>query len=387
MICQTLQRTYYVAWKEGLHIIRDRTTLAAMLMLPIVELFLVSYAIDTKIENVPTAVVDQAKTQQSRALLERFRNTGTFDIVEMVGTEEELHQAIVAGRVKVGIMIPHSYSRDRAAGDQAEVLLMVDGSLQSMASQAVVVGQNIALTESLQANTQSRLLSVDSCSTVLFNPELRSANSFVPAIMVLLCQVMAVFLASAAVVREKERGTLAQLQLSPLRPLELIVGKVMPYVALVSLEFCGIALLMYLGFRVPVRGAFGTLLLIHLPFLLSMLGLGLWISTRVETREAASQFAQFTVLPTAFLSGFVFPVYSLPPAMQFLAYCLPATWMVDASRGVVARGAGWHDLWLHTVVLWAWAIAALLFSTLQFRRRTCNARASHRNLLEPDNYR
>lgn len=369
MFREKLQRASFVAWKEALHIVRDRTTLAAMLMLPIVELFLVSYAIDTKIENVPTAVVDHANTQASRALVQRFSNTGTFDLVEMARTDEELHQAIVSGRVKVGIMIPHDFSRRRAAGEQAQVLTLVDGSIQSIASQTLMVSRSIALRESMEHESRESQFAVDARSHVLFNPDLRSANSFVPGIMVLLCQVMAVFLAATAVVREKERGTLEQLQLSPLRPLELIVGKMLPYVALVSLEFCGIAFLMWAVFGVPVRGTFGTLLLIHLPFLLAMLGVGLWISTRVDTREAASQFAQFTVLPTAFLSGFVFPVYSLPPVMRFLAYCLPATWMVDASRGVIVRGAGWWELWLHAVVLWTWAAAALLFSAVQFRQR------------------
>src|SRR5207237_3142247 len=186
--------------------------------------------------------------------------------------------ALVSGRARVGIKIPESYSRRVQSGQTAQVLVLVDGSESSVAAEAVNVGNAIALTASLDRLLQGRSIPVEARTRVLFNPDTRSANFFIPGLMVVLCQMMAIMLSANAIVREKENGTLEQLFMTPVRPGELIIGKMLPYVVLTGVEFCGISLLMRTVFQVPIHGAFLTLLALALPFILTMLGLGLLIS-------------------------------------------------------------------------------------------------------------
>jgi ABC-2 type transport system permease protein len=204
---------------------------------------------------------------------------------------------------------------------------------------------------------------------VLFNPDTRSANFFIPGLMVVMCQMMSTMLSANAIVREKELGTLEQLYMTPVRRGELILGKMAPYIALTILEFCFIAFLMWLIFQVPIHGPFTTLLALSIPFFLANLGVGLWISTRAATREAASQMALGTFLPSIFLSGYVFPIDSMPWILRPLAYCFHTTWMIDASRSVILRGGSWNELSQHALVLMSMALAALVFGTLQVQKR------------------
>jgi ABC-2 type transport system permease protein len=361
----SLQRTASVARKEFLHILRDPMTLFFTLFVPIVEMLMLGYAIDTNVRDVRTVVLDQADTEESRALIRRFTASGTFRVVRYVRTGQELNEEIVAGRARVGIWVPQHYSKRTTGNDTAEVLLLVDGSDSSVASSAVSTGQAIVMSESL-GNTQLR---VDYRPTVLFNPDTRSANFFIPGLMVVMCQMMAVMLSATTIVREKEKGTLEQLFMTPVRVGELLIGKLVPYLGLTAVEFCSIAFLMQTLFAVPIHGSFFTLAGLFLPFLLAMIGVGLWVSTKASTRDAAMQLSMGTVIPSIFLSGYVFPLDSMPPFFYYVAQAIPTTWMIDAARGVILRGAGWKELWLHAVVLWSMTVAMLLLSTLRFHKR------------------
>ncbi len=365
----SLQRIASVGRKEVLHVLRDPSTLFFALFIPILELLMLGYAIDTNVRHVSTVVLDQAQTQESRQLLESFVNSEDFRIVAYVGSDAELNRAIIAGKARVGIKIPEDYSRRLQRGDQAQLLILVDGSESSVAAEAVNVCNAIALRESLKRVLGDHPLPVDARPRVLFNPDTRSPNFFIPGLMVVMCQMMAVVLASNAIVREKENGTLEQLFLTPVRAGELILGKLTPYLVLTFAEFCAIAFLMHILFSVPIHGPFLVLLAIALPFVLAMLGLGLWISTRASTREAAGQMAMGTVMPSIFLSGYVFPLDSMPRFFYYLAQCIPTTWLIDASRGVILRGAGMAELWPHFLILWAMAIGVLIVSTLRFHKR------------------
>jgi ABC-2 type transport system permease protein len=365
----SLQRVTSVARKEFLHIIRDPMTLFFTLFIPICEMFMLGYAIDTNVRNVRTVVLDQARTQESRNLLQEFNNSGDFLIVKEVFTDNALHDAIVAGQARVGIKIPEDYSRRLFAGETSQVLILVDGSESSVAAEALNVGNAIALKHSLEQVLAGKALPVDSRPRVLFNPDTRSANFFIPGLLVVMCQMMAVMLSATSIVREKENGTLEQLFMTPVRPGELILGKLLPYLVLDFVEFCSIAFLMRTVFAVPIHGHFITLLGLALPFVLAMLGLGLWVSTRASTRDAAMQVSMGTVIPSIFMSGYVFPLDSMPPVFWYIAQLIPTTWMIDAARGVILRGAGWHELRLHVVVLWAMAFGMFLLSTLKFRKR------------------
>lgn len=365
----SLQRAVSIARKELLHIVRDPTTLFFSLFIPVVELFLLGYAIDTNVRHVPTVVFDQARTQESRLLVQSFENSQDFKIIGEVFTDAALSESIVAGRAHVGIKIPEDYSRQVLAGQTAQLLILVDGSQSSVAAEAISVGNAIALRESLKQILGNRPMPIDLRPEILFNPDTRSANYFIPGLLVVMCQMMAVMLSANAIVREKENGTLEQLFMTPVRATELILGKLAPYLCLTLMEFCVISLLMRTAFQVPIHGSFLTLLLIGLPFIFGMLGLGLWISTKAATRDASMQLAMGTVIPSIFLSGYVFPVESMPPVFWYLAYLIPTTWMIDASRGVILRGSGWYELRHHFLVLCVMAILLLVISVSQFRKR------------------
>jgi ABC-2 type transport system permease protein len=365
----SLQRVASVSRKEVLHILRDRQTLFMTMFFPIVELMMLGYAIDTNVRNIPTVILDQACTQESRALLRRFENSDDFTVRRVVYTDKELTDALVRGDARVGIKIPEHYSRRLMAGEPVQVQVLVDGTISSVAGEALGTGNLIALSESLQRSLNSSVLQVEARPRVLFNPDTRSANFFIPGLLVVLCQMMAITLSANAIVREKEKGTLEQLFMTPVKAGELIIGKMLPYLVLTYIEFCGISLLMRVVFGVPIHGNFLTLLAMAFPFVLSMLAWGLWVSTRVETRDAAMQTAMATLVPCIFLSGYVFPLDSMPRFFWWIAQFIPTTWLIDAARGVILRGAGWRELWLHAVVLSAMSLVVLVYSAMKFRKR------------------
>src|SRR5690242_20691055 len=303
---ESFLRTYSVARKELLHILRDPQTLFFTIFVPVVELFALGYAIDTNVRNVRTVLVDHCGTQESRQLAQEFENSQDFRITQLALTDREASQLIVAGKARIGIVIPEDYSRKLEAGETAQVLVLVDGTESSIAAEAVNVSNAVALRESLLRTLGDRPLPIEARPRVLFNPDTRSANFFIPGLMVVMCQMMATMLSANAIVREKELGTLEQLYMTPVRRGELILGKMAPYLVLTLAEFCFIAFLMRTVFQVPIAGVFVTLVLITMPFVLSMIGLGLLISTKATTRDAASQISMGTILPAIFLSGYVF---------------------------------------------------------------------------------
>jgi ABC-2 type transport system permease protein len=270
----------------------------------------------------------------------------------------------------VGIWIPRDYSRKLLAKEKAQILLMIDGSESNVAATALNVGNALALREALeQALSPGQDLPVEAAPQILFNPDTRSANFFIPGLMVVMCQMMAIMLSANAIVREKENGTLEQLFMTPVRAAELILGKLIPYLFLTFVEFCTILGLMVVVFQVPIHGRVVTLLALTLPFVFAMLGLGLYISTRVGTREAAGQMAMGTMMPSIFLSGYVFPLDSMPVVFWYVAQIFPTTWLIDAARGVILRGAGWRDLWPHALVLWSMGLAMFTLAMLKFHKR------------------
>jgi ABC-2 type transport system permease protein len=364
-----LLRVWSIAHKEFRHIRRDAQTLFFTLFVPILELFLLGYAIDTNVRDVRTVLVDHAGTQESKALVRQFENSGDFAVVRTAYSDADAYRSIVSGEALVGIVIPEDYSRRLEMGQTAQLQVLVDGSVSSIAAEAVAAGNAIALRESLGRALGERPLAVEARPRILFNPDTRSANFFIPGLLVVMCQMMSTMLSATAIVKEKEMGTLEQLYMTPVRRGELILGKTAPYALLSIFEFCFLAVLMRYAFGVPIRGAFLTLLALSVPFVLTMLGFGLLISTRAETRDAAGQMAMGTILPAIFLSGNVFPLDSMPTFFRWLSNAIPTTWLIDASRGVILRGAGWPELWRHAAVLWGMAIVTLTVASLRLRKR------------------
>lgn len=365
----SLQRIFSVARKEAVHIRRDPVTFFFALALPLVEMFMLGYAIDTNVRRIRTVVLDQCRTQETDQFMRMFVNSEDFRVIGTVATEDELNRAIISGKAKVGVMIPEDFSRQLQMGQTAQIMIKVDGSESSVAGEAVNVGNAIALQESLKRVLGQRRLPIEMRPQVLFNPGTRSPNFFIPGLMVVLSQMMATMLTANSVVREKENGTLEQLFMTPVRAREVMVGKMIPYLGLTFLEFAGIATFMRVVFHVPIHGSFITLLVIALPFALTCLALGLWISTRASTRDAASQMVIGTVMPCIFLSGYIFPVDSMPWIFRQISWVLPTTWQVDAARGVILRGAGWAELWPHFLALSAMCIVLVTLASLKFKKQ------------------
>jgi ABC-2 type transport system permease protein len=360
--------------KEAIHIRRDPMALFFTVLIPMVQLFMIGYAINTNVRDIRTVIYDGAKTQESRRLLDRFVNSDDFMIVKSVYSDEELNREIIAGRARVGIKIPPDYSRKLLAGETAEVLILVDGSESSVAGEALNVANAIALRESLEralsVSATGRQLPVEARPKILFNPDSRSANFLIPGMIAVLMQMMTVLLTAIAIVRERERGTLEQLYMTPVKPLGLMVGKIVPYAVVAYSEICILLVLMRWAFGVPIKGNILLLMLLVTPFILTMLGFGLLISTRAKTYQEATQAAFGTMMPSIFLSGYIFPIETMPKIFQWISSIIPTTYLIEIFRGIILRGANLGDLWKQGLILTFMSVFMIIVSAMRFRKKT-----------------
>ncbi|HEX3986298.1 MAG TPA: ABC transporter permease [Acidobacteriaceae bacterium] len=359
-----------VCRKEFLHLTRDRGTLFFALLIPILQLFLFGFAVDTNVRQVPTVVLDDSHTQESQDLIARFAASDVFAVRGSVQSPAELDEAIRAGKARVGIRIPFDYARRLQDGTTASVLVLVDGSDSTVAGQAMSSATGVALEQSLALVLPNGQLPIDVRPSVLYNPATRAANFFVPGLIAILLQVMTILLIALSLVRERERGTLEQLTMTPVAPLGLMVGKMIPYGVLAFAELCAILAIMRVIFLVPVHGSVLLLLALSLPFLLTVLGLGLVISTLAQTQAEAFQLAMGTVLPSVFLSGYIFLIENMPLFFRGLSRVIPATYYIRILRGIILRGAGIEDLWVDATVLTLMGCAAILLAARQFVRHS-----------------
>ncbi len=359
--------------KEAIHIRRDPMALFLTVLIPVVQLLLLGYAINTNVRDIATVVYDAAQTQESRRLLERFINSDSFKVVKYVMSDNAMNAELIAGRARVGIKVPPEYSRRLLAGDTASILVLVDGSDSLVAGEASNVANAIALQESLErALNVSAIrgsLPVEARRKMLFNPDSRSPNFLVPGMIVMLLQIMTVLLTALAIVRERERGTLEQLYMTPVKPFGLMLGKMVPYAVVGFTELCVVLTIMRWVFQVPIHGSVFLLLLLALPFILTMLGLGLLISTRAHSQMEAMQMAFGTMLPSIFLSGYIFPIEAMPALFQWISHIIPATYLIQISRGIILRGAGFFELWPQALVLTIMSFTLVITSALRFRKR------------------
>jgi ABC-2 type transport system permease protein len=370
---------FAIFYKEALHMRRDSMAILFALVVPIFEMIILGAAIDTNVRQVSTAVYDQSGiiendsategTGDSRALIDRFRNSDTFHIYKYVHSDRELNAEMIAGRARVGIKIPYDFDRNLVRGNPAQVMVMVDGSDSSVAGQAVNVSNAIGLDESLRRVLNSgQQVPVDVRPKMMFNPDSRSPNFFLPGLMPVLLLMVSVTLTAFSIVREKERGTLEQLLVTPVRPLGLMMGKIMPYYALSLLETAIILAFMRFAFQVPIHGSILLLILLSTCYLFVNLALGMLISTRANSQSEALQAAMMTILPSIFLSGYIFPVDNMPLPFYVLSKIIPATYMMEISRGVILRGAGLEELWLKALILLGMGVAVLFVAANRFRK-------------------
>lgn len=359
-----------VLYKECLHVRRDPVTMLFSLIIPLMELVVFGFGIDTNIRQVKTVVYDADGRYESRLLIDRFRNSDAFRIIGYVETDRDLNDAIVAGSAQVGIKIPVDYS-DRLLNDaDAQVQVLIDGSDSSVAGQAINVSTSIGLDESLRrAANGRRTLPVEIRPKLLFNPDSRFPNFFLPGLTAILLFNITTFLTAFSIVREKERGTLEQLFVTPVKPFGLLLGKLIPYLGIGFFELCLILFLMHTVFRVPIHGSVWLLACLSVPYIFVSLSLGILISSRANSQPEAMQLSFMTILPSIFFSGYIFPRETMPFIFHTLSYFLPATYYIDVIRGIVLRGAGLSHLWIDGIVLVAMGTCSLAIAARRFQSK------------------
>ena len=332
--------------KELTQLVRDRGTLLFALAVPVFQM-IVFGVIDMNAKHIPTIVFDQSRTQESRRLVEQFEATSYLRVVEHAQSRADLQQAIVAGHAQVGVEIPPDYARDLVTGRDATVLLLIDGSDTTVATQALSAANGVVVQEGIKRLSAAvgRRPNIEARPVMMFNPDMRSANLLVPGLVAILLTFSATILSAFAIVKERERGTLEQLMVTPVSPLAVVVGKIIPYLILAYVELVIILLLMRFLFRVPINGNPMLLAALSSVYIFALLSFGLLISSRAKSQMEAMQMAMGVMMPSIFLSGYVFPIASLPEPLQLLSRVVPATHFIRIARGIIIRGATFTDLW------------------------------------------
>ncbi len=358
-----------IIYKEMLQVRRDPAT-RIVFLIPVLQTIIFGFAIDLDIQHIPTVVMDMDRSAQSRRIVERLSNTGTFNIVREVWSAREVRETIVAGHAKVGVIIPPDLSANLIHGRPAQIQMLIDGSDSTVATNAVQTSRLIGLVQSLLGNGLTLdTLALDVRPRVLFNPDLISAHFYVPGLVGIILQLVTVFLTAFAIVRERERGTLEQLAVTPVSRGGLILGKLVPYAVIGIVQTLLVLLMMRYVFGVHIEGDVFLLLALSVLFLIPSLALGILISTIAVNQAQAMQMGLLVMLPSVLLSGFAFPRETMPLPIYALSCLIPVTYYVQILRGIILRGAGMWALWPQTLVLCAFAFGLIILSGLRFKKR------------------
>jgi len=367
-----MSRIIAIIRKEYIQMRRDRMTLALIFMIPLVQLLLFGYAIQTEVRHIPTVVFDQSLSYESRDMLNAFSASGYFDMVYAASSYAAVTEQIDRGTARVGIVIPPDFTRQVKRGDSAAVQVIVDASDNMVANQAVATANAIGLLKSQQVLFQK--IKIDQAPYDVrvrpwYNPDGITAYFMVPAILGIIVTMTMVIITSVAIVREREQGTLEQLLVTPLRPYELMVGKIVPYIILGYLQITVALLVGVLVFHVPIRGSIIELYLLTLFFITASLGLGLMISNIAENQMQAFQMSFFVMLPSIMLSGFLFPRAAMPKIIYYFTFVIPLTYYLDIIRGIILKGIGFPYLVGQVTALLVFTLVVLTISVLKFRKQ------------------
>ena len=365
-----MRRIYAVARKEFLHVLRDKRTLMLIVMMPLFQLIIYGYGIDNDVKHMSTVLYDEDQTYLSRRLADTFVQSAYFDIVGKVSSQEEFRKMIDRGNARVGLHIPPTFSKDILAGRQGKLQMAIDGSDSTPANTAMNTG--VAIVQDFMQRERLvpiDVLPIDYRPRMWYNPDLKTTFFMIPGLVGLLLQVLIPMVTASAIAREKELGNIEQLLVTPIKPYEFIIGKLVPYVCIGF----GIALLTIVAgqllFHVPIRGNPITLFLLTILFLSVCLGLGLLASTIASNQQQAAQIVMFFVPPSILLSGFIFPTQGMPLPIHLLSYGIPLTYYVTIIRGIILKGLGFSDLWPQIVPLGIMAILVLTVSIKKFQKR------------------
>jgi ABC-2 type transport system permease protein len=364
--------------KEFIQIGRDPRTLFITLAIPVMQLFLLGYTATTDVRNVPLAVFDQDHSAEARGLLDAYRAADYFRLTYDVDSESALRQLIDSGQARAGLIIPPDYGEQLAAGRTGEVAFILDGSDPNVASTSLAAAELIGQAHATQLTierltrlgmSEALTPAVDVRARVWYNPDLVSAYYMVPALIGMILQLLTSMLTATAIVRERERGTIEQLIVTPIRSWELIVGKIIPYVLIALFDTFEILVVGTLWFGVPIRGSLALLFTLSGLFLVGSLGIGLFISTVSKTQQEAMMLAYFTMLPTVFLSGFLFPLAAMPLALQIVSYVIPLRYFLVIIRSVLLKGVGASTLYPEILALAIFGTFMMGAAALRFRKR------------------
>lgn len=366
--------------KEFIHIVRDTRTLIIVFILPVVMLLLYGSSLKLDIKNIPFVVMDLDNKPQSQALINKFIGSRFFTLVERVDSIKEENKYILSQKARMAVNIDKDFSRNIIAGKNAELQIIVDGSDPNTAQ--VSLGYVNGIIQDFSKNITVKTLAKTGIHNaeelfpfqieerVLYNPTLSSVNYFIPGIISTILMILAAMIISLVIVSEKTRGTIEQILASPIHPIELMLGKLLPYCVI---GFCDVLLCLSVGtlvFKVPIKGNIFLLLIESIIFLCGVLGLGLLISTLAKRQEEAILVsAMATLLPSMLLSGFIFPIASMPYAIQLITYLIPARYFISIMRAIFLKGSGINYLWPDTLFLVVFAFGVITLSAKQFKKR------------------
>ena len=358
-------------WKELHHILRDRHTLAILLLMPLVQVLLFGFALRTDVRDLRVAVGDPTPDALSLRLRGRLEATPRFRVVSIAATPRSLDGLFARRAVDAAIVLPTSFAEGLARGERTEVLLLTDASdPNSGTTMQSYVRAALAEFESELTAPDRAAVYIRIASRMRFNPTLESANLFVPGLIALVLTLVSALMTAISLSREKEQGTLEVLLVSPLRPWQIIVGKVLPYLGLGFAITCLVLVAARLVFDVPLRGSAVLLLAESVLFTIVSLSLGVLIAARTTSQRAAMLGALVgTLMPTALLSGMIFPIASMPGWLQPVTNVVPARWFIVIARGIMLKGAGLAYLWQETLVLAGMALLLLVAATRSFHTR------------------
>ncbi len=364
--------------KEFIQIMRDRRTLVIILVIPILQLFLLGYSATTDVRNIPLAVLDQCRCEESRQLLDAYRSADYFLLAWSVDSEDEIRTLIEQGEARAGIIIPPDYNTALAEGD-AVVAFILDGSDATAGSTALaaatLVGQAHATTLMMERLERSGMdvenfqPPLEVRTRVWYNPDLVSSYFMIPGVIGMILFAITSILTATAIVRERERGTIEQLIVTPIRPWELVVGKILPYVILAFIDTLEVLAIGHWWFGVPVRGALWLILFCSGLLLLSGLGIGLFASTIANTQQEAMLTVWMTLLPSIFLSGFFFPLEAMPKLLQWVSAIIPLRYYLVIIRALLIKGVGIPAIWQEMLALTLFGILIMGAASIRFRKR------------------
>ncbi len=364
--------------KEFIQILRDPRTLVIMFAIPVVQLFLLGYAANTDVRNVPLAVFDQSHSAAGRRLLDAYRAADYFKLTYVVDSEDELRALIDTGDARAGLIIPSTYGQQISGGQPVQIAFVLDGSDPTVAatalSAATLIGESHSINLLVERLNQRGLpdvfqSQVNVRTQVWYNPDLESAYFMVPALIGMILQMQATMLTSIAIVRERERGTIEQLIVTPLRAWELVVGKLIPYIIIAFFNTLEVLVIGTLWFDVPVRGSLSLLLALSGLFLVPSLGIGLVISTGAKTQHEAMMLSFFTMMPSIFLSGFLYPLAAMPKVLQWISTVIPLRYYLIIVRSLVLKGVGIEAVLDETLALAVFGVITMGVAALRLRKR------------------